>query len=166
MRRDLFLTFIIIGFFHCSSNSQNLKKSIPEAELSGCFENESDFTRKFQSGFSEFRENNNILIPVRDPDLERAAHKFANILREKKSIHYEYNERPLNRLKSEGIKRVFVAENIAKLKNDHISAVELIEKWKNSYTERNNMLNSKYQYFGFAVSASKKYCYCVLLLTD
>jgi hypothetical protein len=166
MIRFLIIPIQVVLFLQCNTFSRTESKSTITESAAICNINEKIFYNEFQDNFFQLRIDTNILLPVRDPDLDKAANKFANQLKEKDSIQYGNSEGPLVRLMREGIRRDFVAENIAKLKYDQNSASNLIAKWKNGSIERNNMINSRYHFFGFGIAYSKKYCYCVLLLTD
>lgn len=165
MIRNFIIFFLILLSVGCR-NSSVVKEAPQNQSGTLCGENEKEFTDQFNNKFYQIRSDLNLMVPVRDPKLDRSALNFAKKLKNRNSIIYKESERPLIRLQQEGIKKELAAENIAIIKNDSKLLISLMKKWINGKEEKNNLTNSRYHFYGFGFDSNKKYCYCVLLLTN
>ena len=73
---------------------------------------------------------------------------------------------PLSRLRRQGVYRDLVGENIARVEHTQKPGEAVLIYWLNRRVEARNLMNSRYLRIGVNLQATKKYCYCVLIMSN
>lgn len=103
-----------------------------------------------------------------DGDLMRAAQYHANRMAGRGELSHgrDQTSGPSDRLKSLGIVRRYVAENIARFVHRRDPGEYVLRYWAGGDQERRNILADRYFRAGAALVPAGEYCYAVLILTD
>ena len=152
----------------------NIKKEVQEKkEIVGtkvnkrCGLSRQEIKNTLLADVTLYRARFGMLELLEDPFLSKIAQEHAGKMAGLGSIfHNDSRGGPLQRLKRAGIKRVYVGENLARLKNDLNSGHAVFSYWKTQKKESRNMLNPRYLRVGAGAVMKADYCYWVLLMTN
>ncbi|MCB1308169.1 MAG: hypothetical protein KDK30_08330 [Leptospiraceae bacterium] len=166
-RTNWIWSLVFLIFASCSSASVREPEVIPAVDPL-CTRNVESAVLELQRGINMLRNSRNNQGIITDRDLSDVAHNHVLTLAASGSIGHMDNvgHTPIERLEQSGLRRRFVAENVARFEDTAYPGRTVLRYWWERNQEGENMIHSRYRRMGAAFAARDGFCYAVLILTD
>lgn len=166
-RTNWIWSLVFLMFSACSSAPVQEHNETPTDDPL-CTRNVESAVLELQRGINMLRNSRNNQSIITDRDLSEAAQNHVLNLAASGSIGHMDNggHTPIERLEQSGLRRRFVAENVARFEDTASPGRTVLRYWWERNQEGENMIHSRYRRMGAAFAARDGFCYAVLILTD